>query len=413
MRVLLAPHGTRGDIQPMLALAVALRARGHIVRFSVPRGFLEWLGACGFEAVSNDVDIEAEMQAPDARLDSIRWMFGRLRDHTARMFEPIAHASEGADIVVGAGAQLVTSSIAEWRDVPHAMFAFCPCAMPTSAAPPPTVRTQTLPPWVNRLLWQVGAPVADLLLRGTINRGRASLGLRSIASTLTHISDSRVIIAADPDLAPPGDDGPASVLSTDALVFDEGRELEPRLDAFLNLVPSPIYVGFGSMVAAGAEELIGQAIAAARAVGRGALISAGWAGLDRYVAQADDVLAVGSIPHRAVFPRVAVIVHHGGAGTTTAAASGGVPQVILPHLLDQYYWAHRIERLGLGPRALPVSLITADILADRLDIALNDAGMRKRAAALGPVVAARNGAHAAVDHLERLVGQGLGARAGA
>ena len=94
MRVLLAPHGTRGDIQPMLALAVALRARGHIVRFSVPRGFLEWLGACGFEAVSNDVDIEAEMQAPDARLDSVRWMFGRLRDHTARMFEPIAHASE-------------------------------------------------------------------------------------------------------------------------------------------------------------------------------------------------------------------------------------------------------------------------------------------------------------------------------
>jgi len=130
MRVLLAPHGTRGDIQPMLALAVALRARGHIVRFSVPQGFL----ACGFEAVSNGVDIEAEMQAPDARLDSIGWMFGRLRDHTARMFEPIAHASEDADIVVGAGAQLVTSSIAEWRDVPHAMFAFCPCAMPTSGA---------------------------------------------------------------------------------------------------------------------------------------------------------------------------------------------------------------------------------------------------------------------------------------
>ena len=89
-----------------------------------------------------------------------------------------------------------------------------------------------------------------------------------------------------------------------------------------------------------------------------------------------------------------------------------MPQVILPHLLDQYYWAHRVERLGLGPRALPVSLVTADILADRLDIALNDAGIRKRAAALGPVVAARNGANAAVDHLERLVAQqqGLGAR---
>ena len=136
MHVLLAPHGTRGDIQPMLALAVALRARGHVVRFSVPDGFLDWLRTCGFEAVSNGVDIAAEMQAPDARLDSVRWMFGRLRDHTARMFEPIARASEGVDMVVGAGAQLVTSSIAEWRDVPHAAFAFCPCAMPSGGAPP-------------------------------------------------------------------------------------------------------------------------------------------------------------------------------------------------------------------------------------------------------------------------------------
>ena len=404
MRVLLAPHGTRGDIQPMLALAVALRARGHIVRFSIPRGFLAWVGACGFEAVSNGVDIEAEMRSPDARLNSVRWMFGRLRDQTTQMFEPIARASESADIIVGAGAQLVTSSIAEWREVPHAMFAFCPCAMPTAAAPPPTVRTQTLPPWMNRLLWQVGAPIADLALRATINRGRAALGLRSIASTLTHVSGSCVIIAADPDLAPPGEDGPESLVSTDALVFEEGRELDPRLDAFLNLDPSPIYVGFGSMIAAGAEELVGQAIAAARAVGRGAVISAGWAGLDRYVAQSDDILTVGSIPHRAVLPRVAAIVHHGGAGTTTAAASAGVPQVILPHLLDQFYWAHRIERLGLGPRALPVSLITADILTDRLDVALNDSGTRRRAAALGPAIAARNGADAAVDHLERLVG---------
>jgi vancomycin aglycone glucosyltransferase len=402
MRVLLAPHGTRGDIQPMLALAVALRARGHVASFSVPGGFLAWIRACGFDAVSNGVDIEAEMQAPDARLDSVRWMFGRLRDHTARMFEPIARASEGADVVVGAGAQLVTSSIAEWRDVPHATFAFCPCAVPSGAAPPPTVRMQTLPPWINRLLWQVGAPVADLALRGTINRGRAALGLRPIFSTLTHIADSRVVIAADRDLAPLADDGPASVVGTDALIFDAGHALDPRVDAFLNLDPAPIYVGFGSMIASHTADLAAQAIAAARAVGRGLILSAGWAGLDRYTTSADDILTVGSVPHRAVFPRVAAVVHHGGAGTTTAAAAAGVPQVILPHLLDQYYWAHRIERLGLGPRALPVELITADILTDRLDAALGDATIRKRAAVLGVAVAARNGANDAVDEIERL-----------
>jgi vancomycin aglycone glucosyltransferase len=403
MRVLLAPHGTRGDIQPMLALGVALRAFGHVAAFSVPSGFLDWIRANGFEATSNGTDIEADMRSPDARLDSVRWMFGRLKDHTALMFEPIARASEGADVIVGAGAQLVTASIADWREVPHAMLAFCPCAMPTGAAPPPTVKTQTLPLWVNKLLWQVGGAVADLALRSTINRGRSALGLRSIQRPLTHISDSRVVISADRDLAPLGDDPPASVVSTDAMIFAERYTSDPQLEAFLTLDPTPIYIGFGSMMATRLPDLAAHAIAAARALGRPAIIAGGWAGLDRYVAAADDLLAIGATPHHAVFPRVAAIVHHGGAGTTTAAAAAGVPQVVLPHLLDQFYWAHRVEQLGLGPRGLPVALVTADVLTDRLDVALNDAAVRRRAAALGPAVAARNGANDVVRHLEELV----------
>lgn len=403
MRVLLAPHGTRGDIQPMLALAVALQTRGHRAWFVAPDGFLAWIRACGFDAVSNGVDMVAAMQAPDARLDSIRWMFGVLKSQTARMFEPIALASKDADMIVGAGAQLVTASIADFRDVPHATFAFCPCAMPTGAAPPPTVRTQMLPPWINRLLWHAGTAAADVVLRGTINRGRATLGLPAIDRPLEHVAGRRVIISADPDLAPPGDDAPAAVVNVDAMIFAEPRAIDERIEAFLNVDPAPIYVGFGSMVASRAPELAAHAIAAARALGRRMILAGGWAGLDRHVEPAEDVLTIDAMPHGVLFPRVAAVVHHGGAGTTTAAAAAGVPQVILPHLLDQFYWAHRIERLGIGPRALPVDLMTADILTDRLDIALHDPAIRKRAAMLGPAVSARNGADAAVDHLESLM----------
>ena len=402
MRVLLAPHGTRGDIQPMLALAVALRARGHTAAFSAPSNFLDWIQACGFEAMSNGIDIAAEMQSPEARLDSVRWMFGCLKDQSARMFAPVARASEGADVIVGAGAQLVSDSVADWRDVPHATLAFCPCAVPSSAAPPPMIRTQALPPWVNRLLWQAAAAGGDVGLSGVINRGRASLGLRSIARPLTQIFRHRVIVSADRDLAPLGDDTADNVSGVDAMIFAEPHAPDPRVEAFLSLDPAPIYIGFGSMVAAQVPDLAAHAVAAIRALGRRAIIAGGWAGLDRHVTSGDDLLTVGAMPHHALFPRVAAIVHHGGAGTTTAAASAGVPQVILPHLLDQFYWAHRIEQLGLGPRALPVDLITADILTDRLDTALHDSGIRKRAALLGPAVAARNGADAAVDLIERL-----------
>ena len=109
------------------------------------------------------------------------------------------------------------------------------------------------------------------------------------------------------------------------------------------------------------------------------------------------------LPHQLVLPRVAAAVHHGGAGTTTAVARAGVPQVVLPHILDQFYWAHRVAQLGLGPRALPVGLVTADILADRLHAAIEEPQYGARAAALAQRVGARNGAPAAVADLEQLV----------
>jgi vancomycin aglycone glucosyltransferase len=402
MRVLLAPHGTRGDVQPMLALAAALHARGHVPFFVAPSNFIDWIRASGFDAESNGTDIEAAMRVLGSDRDSIRWQLRVLKEHTARLFEPLARLSEGADLIIGAGAQLATSSIAEFRGVPHASVAFCPCAIPGGATPPPAFRTQTFPSWINRLLWQVGGPIADLAIRGTINRGRASIGLAAIDSPFQHIFERGVILAADRDLAPLGDDAPAVAVCTDAWIFDEPYILDPRVDAFLNLDPAPIYVGFGSMVATLAEALSAHAVDAARAVGRPLILAGGWAGLDRYATETDVVLTVDAVPHQAVFPRVAMAVHHGGAGTTTAAARAGVPQVILPHILDQYYWAHRVERLGVGARSLPVELVTADLLADRFNAALGDPRIVERAATLSRAVRARNGANAGVDHLERM-----------
>ena len=118
----------------MLALAVALRDRGHVPLFVAPSNFVDWIRGSGFEAESNGTDIEVAMQIPGSDRDSIRWQLRLLKDHTARLFEPLARASQGADLIVGAGAQLASASIAEWRDVPHASVAFCPCAIPGNAA---------------------------------------------------------------------------------------------------------------------------------------------------------------------------------------------------------------------------------------------------------------------------------------
>ena len=410
MRVLLAPHGTRGDVEPMLALAHALAARAHDVAFVVPANFVAWIRAHGFRAESNGIDVEAVLTAADANLQSMRWQLRHLSELTAQLFASLAGYSGDADLIVGAGIQLAASSVAEQRDIPYASAVFCPCAVPSRAAPPPAVKTQTLPPWINRLLWDLAGPVTALALRPPINRGRAQLGLRPLDNPLAQIAGDRILVAADRDLAPLPADAPARAVATDAWVAQTTEPpLDARLASFLSRDPPPVYVGFGSMVAARAGALARDAVAAVRAVGRAVIVGSGWADLARHLEPDDEVLVARALPHAIVFPRVAAVIHHGGAGTTTAAAAAGVPQVVLPHILDQFYWARRVAQLGIGPRGLPVQIVTADVLAERLDAALSDRRHGERASEIGRAVRGRNGAPAAVEQLERLVSATAGA----
>jgi vancomycin aglycone glucosyltransferase len=401
MRILFAPHGTRGDIQPLVAVAEALRIKGHNVSFVAPTNAVESLRARGFTACSNGIDLHQLLRSPDAQLQSLRWQLGHLAEMLSpRLFETLAVASEHVDLIVGSGVQLAAASIAEWRRIPYVVAVFCPCAVPTSGTPPPTVRTQTLPGWLNRLLWLIGQPLADLALRGPLNAGRKRLGLSPIAGPVAQASQVNILLAADRDLAPLSEDAPSNVAVTDAWILEGQSRLDPQLDQFVHMEPAPLYVGFGSMVSRHTDGLASQAVTAARALGRSLILSAGWAELGRGLAIPEDVFVVGDVPHHLLFPHVAAVVHHGGAGTTTAAARGGAPQVILPHILDQYYWAHRVSVLGLGPRPLPVEIVNADVLTDSIATAIGNPDIRERAATLAAAIASRNGVPDAVEYLE-------------
>jgi vancomycin aglycone glucosyltransferase len=402
MRILLASHGTRGDVQPIVALGVALKARGHSVQLVAPANFVTWISSFGLDAQSDGIDVEAQLRSAGTGLQSFNWQMRYLTNNTPLFFEPIARVSEGCELIIGAGLQFAAASVAQWRKVPYAHVVFCPCATPNSATPPPNMRTQTLPRWINRLLWRAGGPLADLALRGPINRGRATLGLDALDNPISRLLEGRTLLAADRDLAPPSADAPRSAMNTDAWPLDEPGTLDARVEAFLKEGTAPIYIGFGSMVAPRAPELVAQAIAAVRAVGRRAVIAGGWAALETHIEEAGDLVIIDNVPHSLIFQKVAAAVHHGGAGTTTAAARAGIPQVLLPHILDQYYWAHRVKVLGLGPPALPIERVTVAVLSNRISRAVNDPLFRERANRLAPAVAARNGLTAAVEEIETL-----------
>jgi vancomycin aglycone glucosyltransferase len=383
MDILLSTVGTRGDAQPVMALALAAREAGHGVRLCLPPNFLGWAAELGFEARPLGIEMRAprpgERPAPPPSAS----------DLIADQFATLEAAARGCDLILGAGAhQYAARSVAEAGDLPFVLAVYAPVALPSPDHAPPGRPDAGLGAGANLRLWDEHKAAWNARSLDRVNAGRASLGLAPIGDVLTHILGERPWLAADPVLGPTA--GPDIVQTGVWLLADE-TPLPPDVEAFLQAGEPPVYLGLGSMPSA--PETGRALVEAARAAGRRAILSQGWAELAADAAP--DVLCVGDLNHQALFPRVAAVLHHGGAGTTTAAALAGVPQVIAPLFGDQFYWAGRVQALGLGSAAAspdPGDLVQA--LARALSPAVADA-----AAALSKRIAT-DGAAAAVRRLE-------------
>jgi vancomycin aglycone glucosyltransferase len=152
-------------------------------------------------------------------------------------------------------------------------------------------------------------------------------------------------LAADAAIAPAFPAAGMEVTQTGAWMLSDQTELPEYLENFLADGAPPLYLGFGSMRASNQTSQV--LIEAARALGLRSILSQGWAGLAPSET-GNDCISIGDVSHEKLFPRVAAIVHHGGAGTTATAARAGRAQVIIPHNYDQFYWAHKVQQLGVG-----------------------------------------------------------------
>jgi vancomycin aglycone glucosyltransferase len=197
----------------------------------------------------------------------------------------------------------------------------------------------------NRVLWDIDAERVQALYGAPLNAHRSALGLPPVDNVRDHVHTDRPWLAADPTLAPWPGSPDLDVVQTGAWILFDDRPLPADLVAFLDAGAPPVYVGFSSVRAP--EDVARVAIEAIRAHGRRALVSRGWADL-ALIDDRDDCFVVGEVNHQALFGQVAAVVHHGGAGTTTTAARAGAPQVVVPQIADQPYWAGRVAQLGIG-----------------------------------------------------------------
>jgi vancomycin aglycone glucosyltransferase len=387
MRIAIAVEGTRGDVHPMIGLGRSLQASGHEVELCAPPDFATDVGDGGlrFRPIGQSVRAFLDAQAGAvhggtlAVLKSGRDFF---ETNGARQFEELAPAVKGADLVVAAGTQVAASSLAELHGVPYRYVAYCPALFPSPEHAPLFTPFGALPRWVNRLLWWLTFRMMNLTIGRSVNRCRAQIGMPKLANPSLHVFSERPLLATDELLAPAPKQTRWEVQSLGCLHPFEPDPLPEKLEAFLDAGEPPVYVGFGSMTDPDPGRSTRLVLDAVRRAGVRAVLSAGWAGLGD-APLPENVRVVGAVSHAALFPRVAAVVHHGGAGTTTTAARAGVPQIIVPHLLDQFYWARRVAELGLGPPAPSRRRLHCDDLAGSLRALRDNDVVVERAAALG------------------------------
>ena len=321
MRILLSAYGSRGDVEPMAALAVRLRELGAEVRVCAPpdEEFVELLAGAGVPLMPFGRAWRS-WERPSTAEERSR----RVAEFIAAQYDTVAAAAAGCDVLLATGmSHFVAGSVAEKLAIPHGYATFAPI-----------------------LLDSLFAQDWNALFSPPVNVHRTSIGLSPVDDVREFMFTDHLWLAADPTLGPWQGTPALDVVHTGAWILPDERPLPADLVAFLDAGTPPVYVGFGSMRGV-AKDVSRVTIEAVRAQGRRVLVARGWADL-ALIDDRDDCFAVGEVNQQALFGRVAAVVHHGGAGTTTTAARAGAPQVVMPQAgADQAYWAGLAD-LGIG-----------------------------------------------------------------
>lgn len=404
MNIILATCGTRGDVQPMVAVTLALRAAGHRALLLGPPERAGWAGSmgCPYRGVGRDVTamVGKLPHSTDARAALVFLDF--LRKELADQFQTLPPLIRGADLILGSSLMFGAASMAEAAGIPYRYIAFTTQVFPSCRHPFLAVSFQNLPKALNRLSWTAARLLDQCNITFSINRWRKTKGLGPVRDAWDHILGNPVIVACDRALVPVPPDVTKNFIQTGYPHLDEPENPEATLERFLETGVRPIYAGFGSMPPRQQARAFPLLIQAARRIGR-RIILPGSGTHASIRGQSPDLFWTGPYPHRLLFPRLDAVIHHGGAGTTAAAAASGVPQIIVPHILDQFFHGWTVFKAGLGPRPIPRRRLSLSRLTSALDQALNDPFIRQTARKTGEAIHPGQSLRAIVRAVERAV----------
>lgn len=400
MKICIMTIGTRGDVQPYIALGLGLKAAGHEVAIATLIEFEALVTAYGlqFDTIRGDF-LKTTQSGGDQKL-SIKL----IREWVEMAHETLADewaSAQSADVLIYSPAALGGYHIAEKLGIPTFTAFPAPMFSPTREFPSPYFPFTNLGPF-NKLSHQFLIKAGPFLYRKPIFEWRrAVLGLPPTKDeTILHGKPVPKLYAfSEAIISRPADWDETSVV-TGYWFLDAPADWQPDPDLvkFLQEGSTPVYIGFGSMFMGGGKQKTEIVLEALRLAGQRGVIATGWGGLTGEN-QSKDIFVLDAVPHDWLFPKVAAIVHHGGAGTTGAALRAGKPQIICPFLGDQFFWGRRVADLGISPLPIPQMQLTAEKLADAIKYAITNTDLQQRASSIGEVIQAENGVERAVKYI--------------
>ncbi len=418
MRITILALGSRGDVQPLVALGMGLQRTGrHEVSFVTSDDFEEMARrrGLGFSSLGISARPFLDTQVAWDVLESGRNIIQGMRG-TVRMVQPALEqlmerarqACHGTDAIIFSTLGVGAYHIAQKQRLPCFWAIPFPFFSRTRSFPSLSFPFLPLGGFYNLFTHMIVELFAQQLIGRFVNRWRRDrLGLPPVSLLKWPYSrmDGQpvpVLYSYSPAVVPKPPDWGEHIHVTGYWFLDRLPDWQPPADlmAFLEAGPPPVYVGFGSMSNRDPEAMTHIVLDALKRSGQRGLIATGWGGL-KSADLPGDVFKVESVPHDWLFPRVAAVVHHGGAGTTAAGLRAGVPSVLVPHFGDQPFWARRVVRLGVGPKPIPRKRLTAQRLGAAIATAVTDENMRARAAALGERIRSEDGVGRAVGAIER------------
>ncbi|MBX3359701.1 MAG: glycosyltransferase [Phycisphaeraceae bacterium] len=424
MRVLLTTLGSHGDVHPFMAMARALAARGHEPALLINPAFESQAGDEGIPLypLGDRVDLKeliAGSRAMDPMvgpmvvfrrllLPHVPLIIQRMRE-TIREFRP--------DVIVSHSICLGVPWVAREAGIPLAIAGLAPIAWMNPGSRPVLRPTSSAEPagWTVRLNLAVARGLLRVLLDPALNRVRREMGLPKQKNIyLSHTLGGDVNLGLwSPRFCPPIEGDPPTGRICGFPWFDRHAANEAdagEVEGFMGDGEPPIVFSLGTAAVHASGRFYEHAAQACRLLGRRGVLLVG---RTEYAPRGlpPTVRAFTYAPFSTVLPRAAATVHHAGIGTTAQTLRSGRPSLACPLAHDQFDNGARLVRLGVGGM-LPHARATAPRLCEALRGILEDDGVCRRAASLGEMVAAEDGAARAVEHLEALHANGESPRSG-